>query len=193
MTTANKITILRILLVPLFVVQLLYYESTGEEWHRLAAFLCFFVAAVSDGVDGYIARRYNQRSELGALLDPLADKLLLVLGLVILSFDKRGHLPELPLWLVATVFSRDVLLLIGMVVIYYTVGKITVRPCFIGKIATVGQMVSVFWAMLKWNAHWLWWIALLSAVCTGISGILYTLDGVRVLGTSPASGPTPKQ
>src|SRR5262245_22959957 len=78
MTTANKITIFRILLVPFFIVQVLYYadaeEPTAQEWYRLGALLTFGLTALSDGLDGYIARRYNQRSELGAILDPLADK-----------------------------------------------------------------------------------------------------------------------
>ena len=78
MTTANKVTILRILLIPFFVVETLYYVKTGNELHRLAAILSFAGTAILDGVDGYIARRYNQISELGKILDPLADKLLLV-------------------------------------------------------------------------------------------------------------------
>ncbi len=86
MTTANKITILRILSVPFFVAQMLYYFDTGREEHRWLAFLSFSIAAICDGVDGYIARRYNQRSELGAILDPLADKLLLISGVVLLSW-----------------------------------------------------------------------------------------------------------
>ena len=85
MTTANKVTIVRILLIPVFVVQILYYFRTGAEVHRFVGLLCFAAAAILDGVDGYIARRYNQRSELGAILDPLADKLLLVSGIVLLS------------------------------------------------------------------------------------------------------------
>src|SRR6266700_4202498 len=117
MTTANKITILRILLVPFFVVEVLYYVKDGEELHRLLAILSFAVAAICDGVDGYIARRYNQRSELGAILDPLADKLLLVSGIVVLSFDQRPYLETVPLWLTGTIIGRDVLLLIGLVVI----------------------------------------------------------------------------
>src|SRR2546426_11928349 len=86
MTTANKITILRILLIPFFVVEVLYYVKDGHELHRLLAVLSFSVAAICDGGGGYIARRYNQRSELGAILDPLADKLLLVSGIVLLRF-----------------------------------------------------------------------------------------------------------
>src|ERR1051326_6259199 len=100
MTTANKITILRVLLVPFFIVQVLYYAELGIEWHRLAAILTFGIAAISDGLDGYIARRYNQRSQLGAILDPFADKLLLVSGALLLSFDNRPRLPQTPLWLV---------------------------------------------------------------------------------------------
>src|SRR5512136_2006345 len=99
MTTANKITILRILLIPFFVVEVLYYTKEGYELHRLLAILSFAVAAICDGVDGYVARRYNQPSELGAILDPLADKLLLVSGVVLLSFDHRPHLGKVPLWL----------------------------------------------------------------------------------------------
>src|SRR5258708_39164920 len=111
MTTANKITILRILLIPFFVVEVLYYVKNGNEIHRLLAILSFAVAAICDGVDGYIARRYNQRSELGAILDPLADKLLLVSGIVVLSFEHRPWLETIPLWVTGTLIGRDILLL----------------------------------------------------------------------------------
>src|SRR6266516_4016967 len=128
MTTANKITILRMLLVPFFVVQVLYYVKAGDEIYRLLAILSFAVAAICDGVDGYIARRYNQRSELGRILDPLADKLLLVSGIVLLSLKNEPRLERIPMWLTATILSRDILLLIGLVVIHYICGRIKVRP-----------------------------------------------------------------
>src|SRR3954468_9524367 len=124
MTTANKVTILRMLLIPFFVVEALYYVKTGKEWFRLAAILAFGIAAICDGVDGYIARRYNQRSELGAILDPLADKLLLVSGIVVLSFDHRPYLGAIPLWLTGIIIGRDILILAGMVVIQMVVGKV---------------------------------------------------------------------
>src|SRR3954468_10526081 len=132
MTTANKVTILRMLLIPFFVVEALYYVKTGKEWFRLAAILAFGIAAICDGVDGYIARHYNQRSELGAILDPLADKLLLVSGIVLLSLH-NPHLGRFPFWMTATIISRDLLLLIGLVVIQMTVGKVAVRPRILGK------------------------------------------------------------
>lgn len=190
MTTANKVTILRMLLIPFFVVEVLYYVKNGNELHRLLAIVSFAVAAICDGVDGYIARRYNQRSELGAILDPLADKLLLVSGIVLLSFD-HARLPTIPLWLTGTILGRDILLLVGLVVIQFTVGKVAVRPRALGKVATVIQMAVVLWVLLLWDARWLGWLAVSAAICTGISGLLYLYDGVRQLSAHPTSSPTP--
>ena len=181
MTTANWITIGRILLVPLFVVELLAYIGTGREAHRWLAILLFTTAAVGDGVDGYVARRFNQRSEMGALLDPLADKLLLVLGLVVLSLDNGPRLDRIPLWLTATVLCRDVVLLLLMVLVNYLVGHGTVRPHITGKIATVLQMTCVLWALFKLDLDWLRVWALGATVGTLISGVLYLRDGLRML------------
>ena len=200
MTTANKVTILRMLLTPFFVVAVLYYGKTGHEAYRLVALLTFAVAAICDGVDGYIARHYNQYSELGAILDPLADKLLLVSGVVLLSFDHGPLLGQIPLWLTGTIIGRDLMILIGMAVIHMTVGKVKVRPRIIGKIATVLQMAAVLWLLLKWDtgwdARWFLYVAMGAAICTGFSGLLYVYDGVRQLSTSPksfASQPPGKQ
>jgi cardiolipin synthase (CMP-forming) len=194
MTTANKITILRILLIPFFVVELIYYVRTGNESHRLAALLSFAVAAILDGVDGYIARRYNQISELGKILDPLADKLLLVSGIVALSFNHGIFLGQIPLWFTGTIIGRDCLMLIGMVVIQLTVGKVVVRPRFLGKCATVLQMAVVLWILLKWDNGrglvWLKYVAITAAVLTGVSGLLYVWDGVQQLGSHPTSSAT---
>ncbi len=189
MTTANKITIFRVLLIPFFIVQVLYYVEQGVEWYRLAGILTFGVAALSDGLDGFIARRYNQRSELGAVLDPMADKLLLVSGVLLLSFNHEPRLPQIPLWLVGTIVGRDVLLLIGWAVIYYTCGHVTVRPIMVGKVATVLQMTCVLWGLFKWSSAWLTGWSVGAALCTGISGVFYVYDGVRQLSASPSSGP----
>ena len=196
MTTANKITILRILLVPFFVVETLYYVRDGNEVHRLLGILSFAVAAICDGVDGYIARRYNQRSELGAILDPLADKLLLVSGVVVLSFDHGPLLGQIPLWLTGTIIGRDLVILIDMVVIQYTVGKVAVHPHIIGKGATVLQMIAIFWVLLKWDQdggmRWYEFWTIGAAICTGVSGLLYVWDGVRQVSSHPASSPVVK-
>jgi cardiolipin synthase len=196
MTTANKVTILRILLVPFFVVELMYYRKTGVELHRLLAIVAFAVAAVCDGVDGFIARRFNQRSELGAILDPLADKLLLLSGIILFSLDSP-YLGSIPLWLTGTIIGRDLLLLIGMVVIQMTVGKLKVQPHAIGKVATVLQMCCVVWILLKWDTRFaepwfsIWTIG--AALCTGVSGLIYLSQGVRQLSSHPTSSPAEKQ
>src|SRR5208282_3375036 len=124
----------------------------------------------------------------------LADKLLLVSGVVLLSFNHTPRIGQIPLWLTGTILGRDLLLLIGIAVIRLTVGKVIVRPRAMGKIATVLQMIVVLWTLLDWdrelNVRWLkvWMIG--AAVCTGVSGLLYVWDGVRQLGSHPASSPT---
>jgi CDP-diacylglycerol--glycerol-3-phosphate 3-phosphatidyltransferase len=173
------------------VVEVLYYVRAGHELHRLLAILSFAIAAICDGVDGYIARRYNQRSELGAILDPLADKLLLVSGIVLLSIDHGPWLMTIPLWLTGTIIGRDVLLLIGLAVIQITVGKVTVRPRMLGKASTVLQMAIVLWILLKWPEKWLWVWIIGAAICTGGSGLLYLWDWVRQLSAHPASSAKP--
>jgi cardiolipin synthase (CMP-forming) len=192
-TTANKITIVRILLVPFFVAQVVYYLTDGNEIHRLVAIIAFGLASLSDGLDGYIARRFNQRSELGAILDPLADKLLLVSSVVLLSFHNQRYLTPLPMWLTMVILSRDALLMLGMVVIHFVCGRVRVRPHFISKIATVLQMGAILWTLLKWDERWLPYWSASAAIFTGVSGVIYVVDGVRQLSASPASSPASDQ
>lgn len=127
----NLITIGRILLVPL-TVWLIISDAYG------LAFLAFVAAGVSDGIDGYLARRWNQRTELGAHLDPLADKALLVSIYVTL-----GLLKELPAWLVIAVVSRDVLI-VGAFMLSWLMDKpVRVAPLMVSKINTAGQIILV--------------------------------------------------
>jgi len=189
MTTANKVTIFRILVVPCFVVLLLYYFESGNERYWTLALLAYLVTAVLDGVDGYIARRYHQKSELGSIIDPLADKLLLTSGLVLLSIYKQDYLHRIPTWLTAVVLSRDVILLIGLVVIYYLFGKVKLDPCRTGKIATVLQMITVGAALFNGSPSLLYYLALAAAVLTASSGLYYIYEGVKQIGRSPSSSP----
>ena len=92
MTTANKITVTRILIIPVFVMMAIYYgrgvqRRDPQPWQQYSAIIVFLLAAASDGLDGYVARRYNQRSQLGVILDPIADKGLLLAGIITLSFS----------------------------------------------------------------------------------------------------------
>jgi cardiolipin synthase len=197
MTTANKVTIMRMLLIPFFVVEALYYVKTGKETFRLLATMAFAIAAICDGVDGYIARHHNQRSELGAILDPIADKLLLVSGIVLFTFDNHPYFGSIPLWLTGTIIGRDLIILIGYGVIHATIGKVKVRPHMTGKIATVLQMISIVWILLKWDAEfppvWFFICTLGAAICTGISGLLYVWEGMKQLSSHPTSSATPDE
>lgn len=193
MTLANKITIFRILLVPLFIVEMLYYVSGGESLHYWLAVTSFAMAAISDGIDGFLARRFNQRSELGRFLDPLADKLLLVSGVVLLSLNNRPYFDQLPLWVTATILCRDVLIVIGLIVIHYAVGKVRFRTRISGKIATVMQMAVVLWALFQWSSMWFEFLAMAAALFTFVSGMFYIYDAVTQLSASPSSSAAPDQ
>jgi cardiolipin synthase (CMP-forming) len=196
MTTANKITILRILLIPFFVIETIYYVRTGNEVHRLLAILAFAATAIMDGVDGYIARHYKQISELGKILDPLADKLLLISGIVLLSFNNAPYLRQIPLWLTGGIIARDLLLAIGAVVIRAVVGRITVRPRITGKVATVFQMLMIVWILLRWDLFFhgdllqIWFLG--AGIFTGVSGLFYVMDGMKQLSAHPSSSANPK-
>jgi CDP-diacylglycerol--glycerol-3-phosphate 3-phosphatidyltransferase len=189
MTTANKVTIFRMLLIPFFVVEVLYYGRNGQDLHRWLAVASFGLASICDGVDGYIARKFDQRSELGAILDPLADKLLLVSGIILLSLDHEPHFQTIPLWVTGTILGRDCILLLGWIVIQLLVGKVKVHARMVGKVATVLQMAMVLWILLLLEPRWLRYITGGAALCTAVSGLLYILDGVRQLSSHPSSLP----
>lgn len=129
MTVANMITILRFLLVPVVIYALL-------AGHMGWAFAGFVIAGVSDGVDGFIARHFNQRSELGAYLDPMADKLLLVSVFVML-----GLMGELPIWLVIAVVSRDALIVCAVMLSTVMANPVAMKPLMISKANTAIQIV----------------------------------------------------
>ena len=154
MTTANKITIARIMMIPVFVMMAIYYGRSvqrGEplEWQRWTAIAIFIVAAASDGIDGYIARRFNQKSQLGMVLDPLADKGLLLSGIITLSVSNWAY--EFPAWFPVLVVARDVVILSGTLTLHYLNGSVRVRPSWTGKTATAVQMVAIALCMLQWN------------------------------------------
>jgi cardiolipin synthase (CMP-forming) len=193
MTVANQITILRILIVPAFVVAVLYYVHGGGEWLRLFSLGLFGVAALSDAVDGFIARRFNQISELGTVLDPLADKMLLMAGFILLSLDNDPYLASIPIWLTALILSRDVLLVLGLILIHYTFGSIKVQPRLVGKMATVLQMTIILFVLAKLPGNYLTVLVYGAGLCTGISGIIYVWDGIRRLGAHPSSAPMPRE
>ena len=193
MTTANKITIVRLLLIPVFVALGLYYGDSmarGEpqEELRWAAILVFLVASISDGLDGYIARHYNQRSKLGAVLDPIADKGLLLAGLLTLTFTNWGY--RLPLWFPVLVIARDVITVAGSLGLHYVNGEVQVRPRWTGKIATFFQMVAIIWVMLQLRFISPFVPVVIAGVFTLLSWIGYMADGIHQLGRSEQAQPS---
>ena len=190
MTTANKITIIRILMIPVFVTLAIYYgQSIGRgepaEWQRFAAIIVFLLAAVSDGLDGYIARRYNQRSSLGVILDPIADKGLLLSGIITLSISNWSlNDPEygkFPAWFPVLVITRDIVILVGSVLLHLLNGKVLVKPSWTGKVATVLQMVAIAWVMLQLRTMPLVYVVAAAGFFTLVSGIIYVMSGIRQL------------
>jgi CDP-diacylglycerol--glycerol-3-phosphate 3-phosphatidyltransferase len=190
MTTANKITIVRILLIPAFVTMAIYYGQSvarGEplEWQRFAAIIIFLVAAASDGLDGYVARRYNQRSSLGVILDPIADKGLLLSGIITLSISNWSYSnPEhgqFPVWFPVLVITRDTVILVGSAVLHLLNGTVKVRTSWTGKVATVLQMAAIAWVMLQLHFLPLIYVVSAAGLFTFISGMIYVRDGVRQL------------
>lgn len=190
MTTANKITIVRILLIPAFVTMAIYYGESvqrGEplEWQRFTAIIIFLVAALSDGLDGYVARRYNQRSTLGVILDPIADKGLLLSGIITLSISNWSEIDpgygKFPAWFPVLVITRDVVILVGSAVLHLLNGTVRVRPSWTGKVATVLQMAAIAWVMLQFRVMPLIYVVGAAGLFTFISGVIYVLDGMRQL------------
>lgn len=183
MTVANQITLVRILLIPVFAVFAVYYsagvrEGAPEEWLRWSAVAVFVLAAASDGLDGWIARRFNQRSALGVVLDPIADKGLLLTAIITLSL--YPWTVSLPLWFPVLVIARDVVILVGCGLLKFITGDVEVRPSILGKIATALQMAAVAWALLQIpDERWVVWGA---GLFTLLSGIGYIWRGMHAMG-----------
>jgi cardiolipin synthase (CMP-forming) len=161
-TVPNQITFLRLGFLPFFLI-LMSYER--YRW----ALLVLVIAGFSDGIDGLIARKFNQRSSLGAYLDPIADKLLLSSSFIVLAF--KG---QLAWWLTILVLSRDVLILIVAVVIILVSGYRPFPPSIYGKFTTFFQIILVFIAVLA-AAYPELHLALLSRI------LIYTVSALCIL------------
>jgi len=180
MSLANKISIGRILLVPGIVAALVYYSPDRDGLRFLACGL-FFLGILSDAVDGFIARAQRQQSPLGTILDPTADKCLILGSLISLS-TIRG-LPEwmrIPAWFNLIVISRDALLVAGTAFIFVLTGKLAVQPNLLGKWTIVAQMLVVPTTLL--DLPWKMPLLLLAAGLTVLSAASYLRLGTKALG-----------
>lgn len=180
MTLANQITIVRILLIPVFIGLAVYYGTSvtggkADESLRYWAIAVFALAAASDGVDGFIARHYNQRTRLGAILDPLADKLMLLSAIITLSFTSWHQ--HFPLWFPLLVVSKDLGSIGAAFLIDHLVGKCVIAPHWTGKVATFSQFAAILWLML--DIPHLLWPTLFAGLFTAISGFINLAEGIR--------------
>lgn len=135
LTAANQLTLLRMFLIPAFVI-LMAYGYLG--W----ALLTFIIAGVTDCLDGLLARMTGQKTSLGAWLDPMADKLLLLTTFVVLTLPGLGLVNRLPLWLTVLVISRDIVIVLTVAVVNFAIGRRTFSPSVFGKIATAVYIVT---------------------------------------------------
>jgi len=186
MTTASKITLFRLFLAPVFAVLAVYYGETvkagsPDERLRWWAVGVFIFASLSDALDGYIARKYNQRTTFGAFMDPFADKTLLLTGIVFLTFVPWGEGWSIPIWFTALMIARDIIIIGGICILHYFNSHVPIRPHWSGKICTVTQMILLGWVMLKIIPLDPIYPTVVAAIFTVWSGIEYFREGLRQL------------
>lgn len=173
----NQLTMLRMALVP-FLAVCLVYNKIGT------AILIFLAAGITDMLDGLIARHYGQQTTLGIFLDPIADKLLLATSFTLLSLQGLDLVVRIPLWLTISVISRDVLLVLGVLVFNLTIGNKTFPPSWLGKSTTVIQLLLIMMVLVSnYFGEKIAFIDLVSYVTlilTISSGTHYMIQGMRI-------------
>jgi len=184
LTPANQLTLLRMLLIPAFVILVVY----GELGWALGIFI---TAGITDALDGLIARRSGQKTQLGAWLDPMADKLLLVSTFVVLTLPGLGLANRFPIWLTVLIISRDVVIVLTVAIVNLAIGPRTFRPSVFGKIATATYILTAVVAMLF---NYLGWHSVLfdlfiyaSLAITVISSLHYIWHAARII-EEPGAG-----
>jgi len=173
MNLANKISIARIILIPFFIAAIVY--------SRLNIALIFFILAIiSDGADGFIARALKQKTKLGTILDPMADKLLLISAYICLSVaDTIPAWLKMPHYVPIIIISRDVIIVLGSVTIHLIRGELNVSPSIIGKITTFFQMITIVSILAQFRYSAILWNT--AVTLTVVSGIDYIMKGSKTL------------
>jgi len=191
LTPANQLTLLRMFLIPAFAI-LVIYGYLG--W----ALCVFMIAGVTDALDGLIARWSDQRTSLGAWLDPMADKLLLVSMFVMLTLPDIGSVNRLPLWFTVLVISRDVAIVATVAVVNLAIGHRTFRPSMYGKVATalfiVTGIAALYFNYLEQRSSLVQGLIYASTVITFVSAADYAVRVIRMphqTGGGPSSTSAP--
>ena len=171
MNLANKISIARIILIPFFIAAIVY--------SRLGvALLLFMLAVISDAADGFIARTLKQKTELGTILDPIADKLLLMSAYITLSIANLKEFMTIPPYVMIVVISRDVIIVLGSIMVYMVKGSLQVSPSIVGKITTFFQMMTIVSVLVQYKHSAIVWN--IAVTLTIASGIDYLIKGSRL-------------
>ncbi len=175
MTVPNLLTSIRIIFTPIFLIYIINDQIT-------LALVVFLIAGITDALDGFIARVYHQDSKIGAILDPLADKLLVITAFITLPIKRH----TIPAWLSAVVISRDILILLGVLILFLNSIKFEVRPSIISKITTCFQLITVISALLSEKIIFFMeigpYLHLITGVFTTISGLHYMAFWFRLMG-----------
>jgi len=176
MNIPNLLSLIRIILVPIFVISLIQ-----DEYYN--ALIIFVIAGLTDALDGTMARLLNAQTKLGSYLDPIADKLLLATSFVTLAI-----LGIIPSWLTVIVMGRDFIILLGIAILSLMSVTFEIKPALIGKATTTLQMGTVFFALLNkaftrdlsynWTLTLLFW---LTASFTVASGLVYIIRGIKII------------
>jgi len=176
LTVATKITLVRMKLVPLVAIGILYHRYG---W----TLLIFLFSALTDLFDGLIARKFGQKTKLGALLDPMADKLLLSTSFILLTLPSARLSVPIPVWLTVVVFARDVLLVMASVAIALTTGFTKFDPTIYGKASTALQILTVLSVLvvnyLRLGSEWVQWMFYLTLALTLFSAVHYAYTFAR--------------
>ncbi len=186
-TLATKVTMVRLLGVPVFIVLLMYYldsirDGQPDDTYRMGALILFLLIAATDALDGYLARKRGEISRLGSILDPIADKALMLSGLILLTKPAIPEFePRIPIWFSGLVISRDVFLVAGAFLIRYFARDVHIRAHATGKLATVMQVVVIAWVLARGDQMLLTGVIILASLFTAASWAIYLRDGLRQL------------
>ncbi len=194
MTLASKITLSRLFCAPIFAVLAIIYgqsvkSGAPDEAIRWWAVGIFIVASLSDALDGYIARHYDQRSKFGAFWDPIADKALLITGIITLTIIPWGQCEgggwQIPIWFTLLMITRDIIIIVGIRILHYFKAHVPIHPHWTGKVCTVTQMILLGWVMLKIIPYPPFYPTIAAAIFTTWSGIEYFRQGLHMLKNRP--------
>jgi cardiolipin synthase len=178
LTPANQLTLVRVLLIPAFVI-LVVYQHFG--W----ALVAFVTAGITDALDGLIARKTGHKSTLGAWLDPMADKLLLVTTFMVLTLPGLGLINRIPVWLTVLIISRDVVIVLTVAIVNLAVGPRTFRPSIFGKAATAIYIATCVVIMYEnWRGRPSFWVdfwVYAALVITLVSSAHYLIHTTRAI------------